>query len=123
MWILNEHCLAWEVCLLGINMKTEGTIWQINNRVWVYLTGIIANVARYTNIDLSGNRTFLTNHNETAKMNLSFDDQSLDNLDPTISLNDPSDIDTALLNDIDGKNDKLTCKLASKTDNLNLVMR
>ncbi|XP_029584613.1 sterol regulatory element-binding protein 1 isoform X3 [Salmo trutta] len=34
-------------------------------------------------------------------MNLSFDDQSLDNLDPTISLNDPSDIDTALLNDID----------------------
>lgn len=46
MWILNEHCLAWEVCLLGINMKTEeGTIWQINNRV--YLTGIIANVARY----------------------------------------------------------------------------
>ncbi|XP_070291827.1 sterol regulatory element-binding protein 1-like [Salvelinus sp. IW2-2015] len=43
----------------------------------------------------------LANHNETAKMNLSFDDQSLDNLDPTISLNDPSDIDTALLNDID----------------------
>ncbi|XP_055754410.1 sterol regulatory element-binding protein 1 isoform X2 [Salvelinus fontinalis] len=43
----------------------------------------------------------LVNHNETAKMNLSFDDQSLDNLDPTISLNDPSDIDTALLNDID----------------------
>uniref|UniRef100_A0A4W5QLS7 Sterol regulatory element-binding protein 1 n=1 Tax=Hucho hucho TaxID=62062 RepID=A0A4W5QLS7_9TELE len=34
-------------------------------------------------------------------MNLSFDDQSLDNLDPTLSLNDPSDIDTALLNDID----------------------
>lgn len=56
-------------------------------------------------------------------MNLSFDDQSLDNLDPTISLNDPSDIDTALLNDIDGKNVKLTSKLASKTDNLNLVTR
>uniref|UniRef100_A0A4W5JMS2 Sterol regulatory element-binding protein 1 n=1 Tax=Hucho hucho TaxID=62062 RepID=A0A4W5JMS2_9TELE len=34
-------------------------------------------------------------------MNLSFDDHSLDNLDPTLSLNDPSDIDTALLNDID----------------------
>ncbi|KAM9844018.1 sterol regulatory element-binding protein 1 [Aulostomus maculatus] len=33
--------------------------------------------------------------------NLSFDDPSLDNLDPTLSLNDPSDIDTALLNDID----------------------
>ncbi|KAF6717512.1 Sterol regulatory element-binding protein 1 [Oryzias melastigma] len=32
---------------------------------------------------------------------LSFDDASLDNLDPTLSLNDPSDIDTALLNDID----------------------
>lgn len=32
---------------------------------------------------------------------LSFDDPSLDNLDPTLSLNDPSDIDTALLNDID----------------------
>lgn len=39
-----------------------------------------------------------------AKMNsLSFDDPSLDNLDPTLSLNDPSDIDTALLSDIDGK--------------------
>ena len=35
--------------------------------------------------------------------NLSFDDASLDNLDPTLSLNDPSDIDTALLSDIDGK--------------------
>lgn len=34
---------------------------------------------------------------------LSFDDPSLDNLDPTLSLNDPSDIDTALLSDIDGK--------------------
>ncbi|XP_031426222.1 sterol regulatory element-binding protein 1 [Clupea harengus] len=33
--------------------------------------------------------------------NLSFDDPSLDNLDPSLSLNDPSDIDTALLNDID----------------------
>ncbi|CAK6964813.1 sterol regulatory element-binding protein 1 [Scomber scombrus] len=33
--------------------------------------------------------------------NLSFDDASLDNLDPTLSLNDPSDIDTALLSDID----------------------
>nr|XP_057904977.1 sterol regulatory element-binding protein 1 [Doryrhamphus excisus] len=33
--------------------------------------------------------------------NLSFDDSSLDNLDPTLSLNDPNDIDTALLNDID----------------------
>ncbi|XP_062388233.1 sterol regulatory element-binding protein 1 isoform X2 [Sardina pilchardus] len=33
--------------------------------------------------------------------NLSFDDPSLDHLDPSISLNDPSDIDTALLNDID----------------------
>ncbi|KAG5832177.1 hypothetical protein ANANG_G00288330 [Anguilla anguilla] len=32
---------------------------------------------------------------------LSFDDPSLDNLDPSLSLNDPSDIDTALLNDID----------------------
>lgn len=35
--------------------------------------------------------------------NLSFDDPSLDSLDPSLSLNDPSDIDTALLNDIDGK--------------------
>lgn len=35
---------------------------------------------------------------------LSFDDSSLDNLDPTLPLNDPSDIDTALLSDIDGKN-------------------
>lgn len=34
---------------------------------------------------------------------LSFDDPTLDHLDPTLSLNDPSDIDTALLNDIDGK--------------------
>ncbi|XP_017308089.1 sterol regulatory element-binding protein 1 isoform X2 [Ictalurus punctatus] len=33
--------------------------------------------------------------------NLSFDDPSLDSLDPSLSLNDPSDIDTALLNDID----------------------
>ncbi|KAM3863614.1 sterol regulatory element-binding protein 1 [Diretmus argenteus] len=33
--------------------------------------------------------------------NMSFDDPSLDNLDPTLSLNEPSDIDTALLNDID----------------------
>ncbi|XP_060749269.1 sterol regulatory element-binding protein 1 isoform X4 [Tachysurus vachellii] len=33
--------------------------------------------------------------------NMSFDDPSLDSLDPSISLNDPSDIDTALLNDID----------------------
>ncbi|XP_077388668.1 sterol regulatory element-binding protein 1 [Festucalex cinctus] len=33
--------------------------------------------------------------------NLSFDDPSLDHLDPTLSLNDPSEIDTALLNDID----------------------
>ncbi|XP_017277465.1 sterol regulatory element-binding protein 1 [Kryptolebias marmoratus] len=32
---------------------------------------------------------------------LSFDDPSLDNLDPTLSLHDPSDIDTALLSDID----------------------
>ncbi|XP_058509815.1 sterol regulatory element-binding protein 1 [Solea solea] len=32
---------------------------------------------------------------------LTFDDPVLDNLDPTISLNDPSDIDTALLSDID----------------------
>uniref|UniRef100_A0A674NZ57 Sterol regulatory element-binding protein 1 n=1 Tax=Takifugu rubripes TaxID=31033 RepID=A0A674NZ57_TAKRU len=32
---------------------------------------------------------------------LSFDDSSLDNLDPTLPLNDPSDIDTALLSDID----------------------
>uniref|UniRef100_A0A665W929 Sterol regulatory element-binding protein 1 n=1 Tax=Echeneis naucrates TaxID=173247 RepID=A0A665W929_ECHNA len=32
---------------------------------------------------------------------LPFDDPSLDNLDPTLSLNDPSDIDTALLSDID----------------------
>lgn len=36
---------------------------------------------------------------------LSFDDPSLDNLDPTLSLHDPSDIDTALLSDIDGKKD------------------
>lgn len=35
--------------------------------------------------------------------NLSFDDPSLDSLDPSLSLNDSSDIDTALLNDIDGK--------------------
>lgn len=34
---------------------------------------------------------------------LSFDDPSLDVLDPTLSLHDQSDIDTALLNDIDGK--------------------
>ncbi|XP_030646684.1 sterol regulatory element-binding protein 1 [Chanos chanos] len=33
--------------------------------------------------------------------NLSFDDPALDNLDPSLSLNDPSDIDTALLSDID----------------------
>ncbi|XP_068192381.1 sterol regulatory element-binding protein 1 isoform X3 [Antennarius striatus] len=33
--------------------------------------------------------------------NLSFDDPTLDNLDPTLSLHDPSDIDTALLSDID----------------------
>lgn len=33
--------------------------------------------------------------------NLSFDDPSLDNLDPSLSLSDPSDIDTALLSDID----------------------
>uniref|UniRef100_A0A671XRV6 Sterol regulatory element-binding protein 1 n=1 Tax=Sparus aurata TaxID=8175 RepID=A0A671XRV6_SPAAU len=32
---------------------------------------------------------------------LSFDDPSLDNLDPTLTLHDPSDIDTALLSDID----------------------
>lgn len=32
---------------------------------------------------------------------LSFDDPSLDNLDPTLTLNDPSEIDTALLSDID----------------------
>ncbi|XP_029014899.1 sterol regulatory element-binding protein 1 isoform X2 [Betta splendens] len=32
---------------------------------------------------------------------LSFDDPTLDHLDPTLSLNDPSDIDTALLSDID----------------------
>lgn len=32
---------------------------------------------------------------------LSFDDPTLDNLDPTLSLHDPSDIDTALLSDID----------------------
>lgn len=39
-----------------------------------------------------------------VKMNsLSFDDPSLDNLDPTLTLHDPSDIDTALLSDIDGK--------------------
>nr|XP_019957339.1 PREDICTED: sterol regulatory element-binding protein 1-like [Paralichthys olivaceus] len=31
----------------------------------------------------------------------SFDDPSLDNLDPTLTLNDPSEIDTALLSDID----------------------
>lgn len=35
--------------------------------------------------------------------NLPFDDPSLDSLDPSLSLNDPNDIDTALLNDIDGK--------------------
>ncbi|XP_061893096.1 sterol regulatory element-binding protein 1-like [Entelurus aequoreus] len=32
---------------------------------------------------------------------LSFDDSSLDNLHPTLALHDPSDLDTALLNDID----------------------
>ncbi|KAK1877875.1 Sterol regulatory element-binding protein 1 [Dissostichus eleginoides] len=32
---------------------------------------------------------------------MSFDDPSLDNLDPTLSLHDPNDIDTALLSDID----------------------
>lgn len=36
-------------------------------------------------------------------MNLSFDDQSLDTLDSSLTFHDPSDIDTALLNDIDGK--------------------
>lgn len=40
--------------------------------------------------------------------NLSFDDPSLDGLDPTLSLHDQSDIDTALLSDIDGKKTKLT---------------
>lgn len=39
---------------------------------------------------------------ELKMNNLSFDDPSLDHLDPSLSLNDPSDIDTALLNDIDG---------------------
>lgn len=39
---------------------------------------------------------------------LAFEDPSLDNLDATLSLNDPSDIDTALLNDIDGENMQLT---------------
>uniref|UniRef100_A0A673KXI5 Sterol regulatory element-binding protein 1 n=1 Tax=Sinocyclocheilus rhinocerous TaxID=307959 RepID=A0A673KXI5_9TELE len=34
-------------------------------------------------------------------MNLSFDDPSLETLDSSLSLHDPSDIDTALLNDID----------------------
>uniref|UniRef100_A0A8C1XPH2 Sterol regulatory element-binding protein 1 n=1 Tax=Cyprinus carpio TaxID=7962 RepID=A0A8C1XPH2_CYPCA len=34
-------------------------------------------------------------------MNLSFDDPSLDTLDSSLSLHDPSDIDTALLSDID----------------------
>ncbi|XP_064415000.1 sterol regulatory element-binding protein 1 isoform X2 [Latimeria chalumnae] len=33
--------------------------------------------------------------------NLSFDDNSLDNLDPSFTLNEPNEIDTALLNDID----------------------
>lgn len=37
---------------------------------------------------------------------LSFDDPSLDGLDPTLSLHDQSDIDTALLSDIDGKKSK-----------------
>lgn len=36
-------------------------------------------------------------------MNLSFDDPSLDPLDSSLSLHDPSEIDTALLNDIDGE--------------------
>ncbi len=50
------------------------------------------------------------------KMNsLSFDDPSLDNLDPTLSLNDPSDIDTALLSDIDGK--KIQQRLVNVTAN------
>uniref|UniRef100_A0AAY4C7V0 Sterol regulatory element-binding protein 1 n=1 Tax=Denticeps clupeoides TaxID=299321 RepID=A0AAY4C7V0_9TELE len=34
-------------------------------------------------------------------MNKMFDDSSLDQLDPSLTLNDPSDIDTALLSDID----------------------
>ncbi|TRY98988.1 hypothetical protein DNTS_001249 [Danionella cerebrum] len=34
-------------------------------------------------------------------MNISFDDPSLDTLDSSLSLHDPSEIDTALLNDID----------------------
>jgi len=36
-------------------------------------------------------------------MNLSFDDPSLETLDSSMSLHDPSDIDSALLSDIDGK--------------------
>ncbi|KAJ0058016.1 hypothetical protein NL108_007234, partial [Boleophthalmus pectinirostris] len=58
---------------------------------------------------------------------LSFDDPTLDNLDPTISLNslhDPSDIDTALLSDIDGKKFKSNILLyffVSYADMLKLI--
>lgn len=51
--------------------------------------------------DLNTSEVSLKEHFRT--MNLSFDDPSLDPLDSSLSLQDPSDIDTALLNDIDGK--------------------
>ncbi len=51
--------------------------------------------------DLNTSEVSLKEHFRT--MNLSFDDPSLDPLDSSLSLHDPSDIDTALLNDIDGK--------------------
>lgn len=50
---------------------------------------------------------YIGKQNWRGKMNsLSFDDPSLDGLDPTLSLHDQSDIDTALLSDIDGKESK-----------------
>lgn len=51
--------------------------------------------------DLNTSEVSLKKHLRT--MNLSFDDPSLDNLDSSLSLHDPSDIDTALLSDIDGE--------------------
>lgn len=54
--------------------------------------------------DSSASQVYAEKPGTKVKMNsLSFDDPSLDNLDPTLSLNDPSDIDTALLSDIDGE--------------------
>lgn len=50
-----------------------------------------------------GKKLSISKTETRAKMNnLSFDDSTLDSLDPTMSLHDPSEIDTALLSDIDG---------------------